>query len=144
VHLLVSHRHRDAGPEPGDDPEVTLVARATDRIRLERDPQVRELREAETRRHDADHRVRHAIDPDRLSDDSAIAAVSPREDGVAEHDHRRGADAVVVAREGTAEHRLRAEQRECFPRHQRAADALGVLGAGNVEWPLDVRAHLRE
>jgi hypothetical protein len=88
--------------------------------------------------------VRHAVHANGLTDDATVGAVPSREDRVAEHDHRSGAWAVVVAGEWASESRRNAEQRERFGRDERAAHTLGGFGARDVERPLDVRAHLRE
>jgi hypothetical protein len=86
----------------------------------------------------------NTVHADGLADDAPIAAVAAREQRFAKHDDGCRAGAIVVARERASKERLDPEKRERFGGDERAANALGILGPGDVERALDVCADLRE
>ena len=105
-HLGVSRGDGGIRRETRDNLEVTLIARRTDRVRDERNPQAGELGEAEAWRHHTDDGVRDSVETNGLPDDSAIAAVAARPDCVAQHDDRAGPNAIIGRFEAAPQQRL--------------------------------------
>ena len=73
-----------APAQPAEYPQIVTRTGAARRARIERQPDARIDGESETRRHDADHRPRPAIEPDRPSDDGVIAAEAPPPERIAD------------------------------------------------------------
>ena len=92
----------------------------------------------ETGRHDADHRVRPAIERDRTADDRSVASEPCLPEAVAEHSdvHPRP---VFLRRERPPQHRPDAEHVEQVPRHLRHVDAHRRTTPRELGRTLDVR-----
>ena len=94
----------------------SLAAGRPVRIELQRQPQRLELGEAKSRRHDADHAVRHAVRPHHAVDNLRRGAESMAPHVVTQEDHRRRARLIIARFEPASEHGLDLERVECRDR----------------------------
>ena len=85
------------------------------RQRRKRQPQLLVVRILEARRHDANHRRRHARYPDRAPDDTRIRAITGAPRLVAQDGDRRRPGAVVGLHEPSSDNGLHAEELEHVP-----------------------------
>ena len=118
---------RDAGTEPAVSEQVVLIVLRALLGRPGRgNPQFfAGVGEIESLRHHADHRVRHAVEPDRLADEAGVSTEPAGPEPVAQHYHGRRASLVVGLGGHPAEQRGDAEQRKEVPGGPRPQDALG-------------------
>ena len=101
-------------------------------------------RQAERRRHDADDFARAAVHLNRLAEDFARATEPAAPQSFAEHDHRTGAGHRVGGGQRASLDGRRAQCVEEIRRHRRAADALRLVAAEQIEVGAGVRRQPRQ
>jgi hypothetical protein len=89
-------------------------------------------REDERRRHDADDRVRLAIERDRLPDRAGASAVAPLPQRPTDQ-RDVAARPILRRRDRASERRIDAQQRKEAGRNPRAHDPLGIAGSRQLE-----------
>ena len=103
-------------------------------LELERDQRLgaAEDGKAEVARHDADDRVRLAVQDERLAEHAAIAAELALPELIGDHDRARRALEIFLRREGAAQSGEDLEGREEARRHVGARDAHRTRVEGDV------------
>ena len=131
THVTRRLRHRHAGPQSADHPQIALVpvldtARRVDR---RRQPQLRaRRRQRKTTRHYTDHGARNAVDRDMAASDVRIGSERLPPQGIAQkHDPVR-ARAIVTSLEYATERGADAEQRTKIRRCVHGVHARGRAG----------------
>src|SRR5260221_14782351 len=94
------------------------------RVKSQRRPERRAIREIEPRRRDADDLEQLPVDGDAASDERRIAVEAPLPQRVAQHDDVMAAEGLVVVHEAAAERGTDAEGGEIAGRNQETLDPL--------------------
>ncbi len=149
VDVGLGFRVRDSLAETRDDRGVrrSAIGEHRRRLHLERRPQVPfevENRVFEGSRHDADDRVRPAIELHHASHRRGIAAEPPLPQAVPDHDDLAAAGPSFFWKRPTAEHRRDAEHRKRVGGHAIRLNAFRHVAAGEVGAPVPVRRHILE
>src|ERR1051326_4225044 len=110
---------------------------------MHRGPDVRLVWKGERTRHDANDRVRHAIDHHTLADHAGTPSEAVVPQAIAEDDDLWGADPIFILAKVTADLRCDAEGAEHRPRYLAAAHVIRPVAAGEVVRRTRVHAHVR-
>ena len=132
-HLGARRLDRNVGPQAGDGLVVAALARRARGVDLDRDEELgAQVRERETRRHDAGDDAQRAVDRDLLADHARVAAVAPLPEPVSQHHARRNAEDVFFRQDRPAQERRHAEDAEEVGRDAQTQELLGLAQRGEV------------
>src|SRR5689334_1417394 len=112
--------------------------------KLERAPQISTRRKSETCRHDAHHRIAHAIQSQSLPDDVWRTTEFAFPQSVAHDQNVRVAGLSFLELKDTAQRRLHAHQRKKFRRDCRQTETLRRLSIGKIDVVQIQRRYLLE